>query len=332
MTSIGSTLTWPALRRSTAGAWLISPAADFWLACAGGGVVLVAMIVVLQWHGDRELDTADLLLSELHLGATYDAIVRGRIWRRMPLEVIAAPFAIVALTYALMLGGHGIVLATAALYLGAWHRGRQNFGIARYYQARVGGALSLRHRTLFALAIYAPMIAGVLFFTSASPLHEGQRYARLMLDPHVLYLLGIAAAACVLGYQAYAFQNRERIHPGERWLVTAHALAFGSAYVLGAWSVSFILVLAVHHEVQYLYFTYALARRGTPRTTVSAPGEIRLLASFALWPLIGLGSWALCQQFESKWLAPFLVGGLMCHYWLDSRIWTSRARRPVAVA
>ena len=148
----------------------------------------------------------------------------------------------------------------------------------------------------------------------------------------MLYVLGVAAAACVVGYLTYAFRNRERIHPGERWLVTAHALAFGSAYVLGAWSVSFILVLVVHHEVQYLYFTYAMARRAASRTIASALGEFRLLASFALWPLIGLGSWALCQQFESEWLAPFLVSGLMCHYWLDSRIWTSRARRPVSVS
>ena len=332
MTAISGTLEWPATRRSTAGTWLISRAGDFWLACAGGGVLLVAMVIVLQWHGDRELDTADLLLSELHLGATYDAIVRGRIWRRMPFDVIAAPLAIVALTYALMLGGHGIVVTTAALYLGAWHRGRQNFGVARYYQSRVGGPLSQWHRRLFASAIYAPMIAGVLFFTSTSPLHEGEEYAGLELDPDVLYVLGVAAAACVVGYLTYAFRNRERIHPGERWLVTAHALAFGSAYVLGAWSVSFILVLVVHHEVQYLYFTYAMARRAASRTIASALGELRLLASFALWPLIGLGSWALCQQFESKWLAPFLVSGLMCHYWLDSRIWTSRARRPVSAS
>jgi len=332
MTAISGTLEWPATRRSTAGTWLISRAGDFWLACAGGGVLLVAMVIVLQWHGDRELDTADLLLSELHLGATYDAIVRGRIWRRMPFDVIAAPLAIVALTYALMLGGHGIVVTTAALYLGAWHRGRQNLGVARYYQSRVGGPLSQWHRRLFASAIYAPMIAGVLFFTSTSPLHEGEEYAGLELDPDVLYVLGVAAAACVVGYLTYAFRNRERIHPGERWLVTAHALAFGSAYVLGAWSVSFILVLVVHHEVQYLYFTYAMARRAASRTIASALGELRLLASFALWPLIGLGSWALCQQFESKWLAPFLVSGLMCHYWLDSRIWTSRARRPVSAS
>jgi len=332
MTAISGTLEWPATRRSTAGTWLISRAGDFWLACAGGGVLLVAMVIVLQWHGDRELDTADLLLSELHLGATYDAIVRGRIWRRMPFDVIAAPLAIVALTYALMLGGHGIVVTTAALYLGAWHRGRQNLGVARYYQSRMGGPLSQWHRRLFASAIYAPMIAGVLFFTSTSPLHEGEEYAGLELDPDVLYVLGVAAAACVVGYLTYAFRNRERIHPGERWLVTAHALAFGSAYVLGAWSVSFILVLVVHHEVQYLYFTYAMARRAASRTIASALGELRLIASFALWPLIGLGSWALCQQFESKWLAPFLVSGLMCHYWLDSRIWTSRARRPVSAS
>ena len=158
MTTISGTLEWPATRRSTAGTWLISRAGDFWLACAGGGVLLVAMVIVLQWHGDRELDTADLLLSELHLGATYDAIVRGRIWRRMPFDVIAVPLVIIALTYALMFGGHGIVVTTAALYLGAWHRGRQNFGVARYYQSRMGGPLSQWHRRLFASAIYAPMI------------------------------------------------------------------------------------------------------------------------------------------------------------------------------
>jgi hypothetical protein len=42
---------------------------------------------------------------------------------------------------------------------------------------------------------------------------------------------------------------------------SAHDVAFGSGYVLGASNASFLLVLAVHHEVQYLYFTYAMARR-----------------------------------------------------------------------
>jgi hypothetical protein len=39
------------------------------------------------------------------------------------------------------------------------------------------------------------------------------------------------------------------------------ALNFGSGYALGASNASFLLVLAVHHEVQYLYLTYAMARR-----------------------------------------------------------------------
>ena len=199
MTTVSGALDWPA-RRTTSGTWLISRSADFWLACAGGGLLLAAMAVVLRWHGDRELDTADLLLSELHLGATYDAIVRGRIWRRMPLDVVAVPLAIVALTYALMFGGYSLVVATAALYLGAWHRGRQNFGVARSYQARMGGPLSAWHGRLFAAAIYAPMVAGVVYFTSTSPLHEGEEYAGLELDPDVLYALGAAAATCVAAY------------------------------------------------------------------------------------------------------------------------------------
>ena len=157
-----------------AGTWLISRAGDFWLACAGGGSLLVAMALVLQWHGNRELDTADLLLSELHLGATYDAVVRGRLWRRMPFDVVAVPFAIVIATYALMLGGHSIFVTSAVLYLAAWHRGRQNFGIARYYQARLGGALSSAHEHLFRAAIYLPMLAGVLYFTNTSFLYEGE--------------------------------------------------------------------------------------------------------------------------------------------------------------
>src|SRR5262247_3490112 len=94
MTTVTGVLDWPA-RRSTAGTWLISKAGDFWVACAGGGLLLLAMAIVLQWHGDRELDTADLLLSELHLGATYDAIVRGRLWRRLPVDVLLVPGAIV---------------------------------------------------------------------------------------------------------------------------------------------------------------------------------------------------------------------------------------------
>jgi hypothetical protein len=62
------------------------------------------------------------------------------------------------------------------------------------------------------------------------------------------------------------------VHPAEWWVVLAHAVAFGSGYVLGASNASFLLVLAVHHEVQYLYFTYAMARQSTGSHAVSEAG------------------------------------------------------------
>ena len=316
--------------RPVAGAWLISRAGDFWLACAGGGTVLLAMAVVLQWHGNRELDTTDLLLSELHLGATYDALVRGRLWRRMPFDVVVVPLAIVMATYAVMLGGHATAVTSVTLYLAAWHRGRQNFGIARYYQTRLGGALSSAHEQMFRAAISLPLAAGVLYFTNTSFLYEGEEYLSLDIDPGFVWALGALAVTSVLAYLTFTARHGERIHPGERWVVLANALAFGSAYVLGAWSVSFILVLVVHHEVQYLYFTYAMARR-SPRPRLGTPlDELRLLASFVVWPAIGLASWAFCQRLEAAWVPPFLVSGLLCHYWLDGRIWTRRARRLAA--
>jgi hypothetical protein len=327
-----------------ADAWLISQRADFWVACAGGASLLVVLGLVLLWHGDRELDAADVLLSELHLGATYDAIVRRRLWRRMPLDVLAVPLAIVAATYALVLNGWLLLVTTTILYLGAWHRGRQNLGIARYYQRCVGGPASSRHQWLLQAAFYLPMIAAVAYYTSTSPTHEGEAFHGLSLDPGILWGLGGAAAAGVVAYLGWTIGRTAAIgeepgpalggpaatvHPGERWLVLANATAFGSAYVLGAWTASFVLVLAVHHEVQYLYFTYAVARRDEASRGLGQGlfPELRRLTRFAVWPAIGLASWAACTFSGLDVLLPFLTAGLLGHYWLDGRIWTARARR-----
>ena len=307
--------------------WLVSERADFWLASAGGATLLVAMGLVLLWHGSRELDAADLLLSELHLGATYDAIVRRRLWRHMPLDVLAMPLAIVAATYALVLGGGALLVTTAVLYLGAWHRGRQNLGIARYYQRSLGGPVSPRHRWLLAAAFYLPMLAGVAYYTSTAPTHEGEAFHGLSLGPGVLWTLGALAVAGVVAYLGWSVGRTALVHPGERWLVVANAVAFGSAYVLGAWAVSFILVLAVHHEVQYLYFTYAVARRADAARAPGILPELGRLARFAVWPALGLASWAACTYAGTDALLPFLTAGLLAHYWLDGRIWTARARR-----
>ena len=326
--------------------WLVSERADFWVASAGGASLLVALGLVLLWHGNRELDAADVLLSELHLGATYDAIVRRRLWRRMPLDVLAVPLAIVAATYALVLNGWPLLVTTTILYLGAWHRGRQNLGIARYYQRRVGGPVSSGHRWLLPGGLLSPHDRGgrLLHEHLADP-RGGGLPRSLARAPGSCRGLGVVAAASIAVYLGWtigrtagnvegprAARGRPAavVHLGERWLVLANAAAFGDAYVLGAWTASFILVLAVHHEVQYLYFTYALARRGDSSGGPGLLPELRRLARFAVWPAIGLASWAACAFSGLDALLPFLTGGLLAHYWLDGRIWTARARRLAA--
>ena len=323
-------------------AWLVSRRADFWLASAGGAVLLVALALVLLWHGDRELDAADVLLSELHLGATYHVIVRRRLWRRMPIDVLAVPLAILIGTYTLALNGGQLLVTTTILYLGAWHRGRQNLGIARHYQRQLGGPVSTRHRRLLDAAFYLPMLAAVAYYTSTSPTHEGEEFHHLALGPEALWALGVLAAASVAAYLAWTVGRMAvmdpaprmpaaaavaGVHPAERWLVLANAVAFGSAYVVGAWSMSFILILAVHHEVQYLYFTYALARREEASRGRGLVPELGRLARFVMWPVIGLASWAATTYSGVEGLLPFLTAGLLSHYWLDGRIWTARARR-----
>ena len=322
--------------------WLLSERADFWVASAGGGALLIVIALVLLWRGDRELSAADVLLGELHLGATYAAIVRRRLWRRMPLEVLAIPLAIVVVTYSLLLNDGASLVTTAILYAGAWHRGRQGLGIARHYQRRAGGPVSSLHGWLLSTSFYLPMMAAVAYYTSTAETHEGEAFHALSLNSEVLWGLASGAAASVVAYllctmgrtavpdsgaQNFIGHGGAVVHPCERWLVLANTLGFGSAYVLGAWTASFVLVLAIHHEVQYLYFTYALARPADASRAPGVPGEVRRLARFALWPAIGLTSWAMCTVSGLGVLEPFLTAGLLGHYWLDGRIWTARARR-----
>jgi hypothetical protein len=202
--------------------------------------------------------------------------------------------------------------------------------------------VSAAHRWLLPTSFYLPMIAAVAYYTTTAPTHEGDAFHGLSLGPEVLWALASGATASVVVYLGCTIGRVSppanqppgspgpaglAVHPCERWLVVANALGFGSAYVLGAWSASFVLVLAIHHEVQYLYFTYAVARRAETSAGQGIAPEARRLARFALWPAIGLTSWAMCTAWGLDALEPFLTAGLLGHYWLDGRIWTARARR-----
>src|SRR5262245_23055606 len=320
--------------------WLISERADFWFASAGAsGGLLAALVLILLW-GDRDLDWIDLVFSELHLGATYDAVIRRRLWRRMPADVLLVPLIILVATYLLTASNQLELLTSIAMYAAIWHRGRQSLGIARFYQRQAQGPISPLHRRLFGGAIYLPMAAAIFLYGHLAPEnYEGEPYYAISLGADVSWGLGLVAVGWVVAYFVWASRQVQRqreshkiqtLHPAERWVVFAHAVAFGSAYVLGATNASFLLVLAVHHEVQYLYFTYAMARRqlfshGQENFPGNPQSEFRFAASFALWPLIGLAGALIPGWYQIEWLAPLGVGGLFCHYWLDGRIWTRRA-------
>jgi hypothetical protein len=326
--------------------WLISERADFWFASAGAsGGLLAALVLILLW-GDRELDWLDLVFSELHLGATYDAIIRRRLWQRLPVDVLIVPLVILAATYLLTASNQLVLITSIAMYAAIWHRGRQSLGIARFYQRQAGGTISPLHRRLFLGAIYLPMAAAIFLYGHLSPEnYEGDPYYPISIGAAVSWGLGLIAIGWVVAYLVWTsrqilrqhqaqlgqVQKIQTVHPAERWIVLAHAVAFGSAYVLGATNASFLLVLAVHHEVQYLYFTYAMARRpllaGERQNslTENSHSEVRFAVSFVIWPLIGLAGALSSGWYQIEWLAPLGVGGLFCHYWLDGRIWTRRS-------
>jgi hypothetical protein len=334
--------------------WLFSRRADFWLACGGASIGLLLAILVIFWHGDHELDALDFVLSEFHLGATYDAIIRRRLWRQRHTDVLLIPLIILALTYALSMSGQATLLTSIAMYTAVWHRGRQSFGVARFYQRQVGGPTSRAHDVLLRGAIYLPMLAATLAYTHLAPTeYDGNPYFALSAGAAVTSMVGLAAVVWVIAYLIW-IGSRPRtvtyspgisinsVHPGEWWVVVAHAVAFGSGYVLGASNASYLLVLAVHHEVQYLSFTCAMARRRahvqsvhsaideTYSTHVSRVerglrAEASFIASFLFWPVVGFGGAVFGSWLNLPGLSSLGAGGLFCHYWLDGRIWTRRS-------
>jgi hypothetical protein len=344
------------IRMSPDTGWLISRRADFWFVSAGASLGLLAAMLVLLFYGDREIDAVDLVLSELHIGATYGAIVQRNLWRRLPRDVVLVPSVILIVTCALAMSGQAVLLTSVAMYAAVWHRGRQSLGVARFYQCSIGGPASWSHERLFGAAIYLPMLASALTYSHFSPrYYEGEPYLALDLGAEFVALVGFAAALAVAGYLIYSLQPKlsgeaaiapselkPRVHRGELWVVLAHAVAFGSSYVLGATNSSFLFVLAVHHEVQYLYFTYAVSRAsacatgrkaGTDSENAAPPApaartvmpELSRLVRFSIWPALGFAGALTGTWLNLSWLATVGMAGLFCHYWLDGRIWTRRA-------
>src|SRR6185436_1576567 len=134
-----------------------------------------------------------------------------------------------------------------------------------FYQRAAGGPVSRSHLWLFSGAIYAPMVAALFLYSHLAPeKYEGESYRGLDVGAPIAWGLGLVALGWVLAYFCWTWKRKHKlsasVHPGEVWIVIAHVVAFGSAYVLGPAQASFLLVLTVHHELQYIYFTWAIAR------------------------------------------------------------------------
>src|SRR5688572_31682736 len=184
--------------------WLFSRRVDFWLASAGASVAIAAAVLIVLWHGDREIDALDFVLSELHLGATYQAVIRRPLWQRLPLDVLFVPLVILAITYALSMSGQTVLLTSIAMYAAIWHRGRQSLGVARFYQRAVGGPVSRMHECLFRGATYLPMAASALAYMHLAPTHyEGEPYFAPSISAEFVIVFGFAAALCVGTYLFY---------------------------------------------------------------------------------------------------------------------------------
>ena len=188
--------------------WLFSRRADFWLACGGASIGLLAAIVLILLRGDRELDAIDFVLSEFHLGATYDAILRRRLWHHRQFDVLLIPLVILALTYAFSLGGQTILLTSIAMYAAVWHRGRQSLGVARFYQRGIGGPVSQTHEVLFRGAIYLPMLAAALAYAQLAPEeYEGEPYVALSVGAEITWAVGLGALLWVIAYFAWTLRQ-----------------------------------------------------------------------------------------------------------------------------
>ena len=301
------------------------------------------MALVLLLLGDRQLSAADLLLSELHLGATYDAVWRRRLWRRMPFDVLVVPLAILAATYALAMTDRPA--APPHLPSSTWAPGieaaRTSGSPATTRGAREGRrppgtAGSSRRPSTCRWRRPSP--------TSRAPRRRsrgravprtgadraGARRARGPGARERPRLPGVGVELMRRTGLDDRATGGPVVHPAERWLVLANAVGLRQR-LRGR-----CLERRLHPgagapprgAVPLLHLRDGPAGQRGRRPGLG--GELSLLGSFAVWPAVGLASWAACTLSGLDWLSPFLAAGLLSHYWLDGRIWTARARRLAA--
>jgi hypothetical protein len=143
--------------------------------------LLLVLPCCFSRSGDRELSAADIILGELHLGATYDAVSPQPVMAAHAVGSDRRPLCILAATYALMYGGYEIWVIDRGPVLRCL-ASRPPESRDRALLSRPARAARYRRRTAGCSnpRIYLPMLAGVAYFTSTVADTRRRRVCRLV--------------------------------------------------------------------------------------------------------------------------------------------------------
>jgi hypothetical protein len=311
--------------------------------------LLAAIVVTADPRLYPILLVADLwLLGYHHVVATYTRLAFDtQSLRRNRFLAVDLLLVITLVTLGIAVTAGAWVIATAFLYLQWFHYMRQGYGIGRmYYRATPEGRIGGSRDVATDLAIYLVPIYGIAARSSTM----GDRFLGLPVKPLVLpdaivMLLGVAAAAAVIGWIAKTMRAAlaETLDLQYAAFTVSHIVIFLVAYVLVDDVNTGWLAINVWHNFQYVLVVwmsnakrYASGIDPAARflSRLSQPG--RVVMYFACCLAITTLIYAALDRFTV-----LVLGGGMAvtigiymginfhHYIVDALIWKRRkAPRP----
>jgi len=334
--------------------------AEAWSALAVGSMpgAALAFFAAYGWLDER-LALALFVPSFVGLNAMHMAATWSRVYlapgfaRERPIERIVVPFGLAAVALGIEAIGGAIALFGLQYYLSAHHAAMQNYGLVRATQRASGRRLGAGAVRLDQAACLLPLLAALAY--RAREVSSEYDAAPLVAPPAALVtVLGVLGAAAVVALAAREAAAQLR---GERVDLLGPAIVL---LVTGTWVALIVAIehpalpffaLASGHYVQYLW---TVARAERPRAAAlgalpewlrarvhpsrSTLGHLAFLAALGATGIVGVTLVAMAARAvaaaldlrpgDAMPLAPWGAAMLavnLHHYWLDHRIWRSRA-------
>jgi hypothetical protein len=273
------------------GPWARSPSFDLlWLVglpSLGSVLVLLALpaLALLAWP------LFSFAFAQPHLVATYVRVYAPRgAWRQQWRTTILLPLGLLAAILSTLAWGgpQGLaVLMTLSFAWAYWHYTRQAFGVARYYQRRLGHA-DPRDRQLLWLAVHVPALGASLWFLARMP--PSIRELPVLQIPIPLEWAGVAVALAPLAVlpallRAWRGGGAGAAGRLDLLMVLVCVVMFYATLVFTADALAAYVGLALWHSLQYLAFVYHAEEARWTR----APGA-------------GLLPWLLAEGYRWRYL------------------------------